>query len=232
MKKDWMVVLVGLALLGSACGGESPTAELPLTELPASEAAPSATASAKVPVGGSQHFQIASSASEARFIIGEVLMGQDNTVTGATDQVQGGFDVDLAAPDQVTFEPIVIDATGFVTDENRRDQAIRRFILETASAANASITFTPTAVKGLPSTVEVGQGYPVSIQGNLEIHGVRQPVTFSGTVTATSPSQIVGSFSTSIQRSDFNLNIPSVRLVASVDEQLRLEFDFTAEAAQ
>jgi polyisoprenoid-binding protein YceI len=229
MRKLIVLPLLATTAIMVACGGQVGTPSVPPTAQPATVAVNPTDPPAAQPPGGSRQYQIIPSESEVRFIIDEVLMGQDNTVIGTTHQVAGGFNASMAAPESATFEPIVVDATSFATDENRRDQAIQRFILETATPANATVTFTPTSVEGLPSMVEVGQEYSVSIAGQLEIHSLSQPVKFDGTINVVGPARIVGSFSTIISRTDFGLNIPSVRLVASVEELLRLEFDFAAK---
>jgi polyisoprenoid-binding protein YceI len=234
MRKLIWVLAVVVAASVAACassdgttGGVSSQPDAPTTAGSAPTQAVPPTESA----AAGTSFQILPGESEARFTIGEVLMGQDNSVVGATSQVEGGFSVDLNDPASATFQPVVIDATTFKTDEDRRNQAIQRFILETGSADNKTVTFQPTAVQGLPSTAQEGSEVPVSIQGDLTIHGQTQPVTFDGTVTLVSPERIEGSLSTTINRGDYGLSIPSVRIVASVDEQLKLEFDFAAAAS-
>ncbi|MGA9533917.1 MAG: YceI family protein [Anaerolineales bacterium] len=231
MRKVDTFLLLGTAWIMAACSGQAATTSIQPSEHPSTIIANPTDLPATEAQGGSRHYQIIPSESEARFIIDEVLMGQDNTVTGATSQIAGGFSANLMAPEQATFEPIVIDAASFATDESRRDQAIQRFILESGSAANSTVTFTPTSVEGLPSQVAVGQEVEVSIAGDLEIHGVSQSAAFDGTIIAVSPERITGSFSTVVHRADFGLTIPSVRLVASVEEQLQLELDFAAEAS-
>jgi polyisoprenoid-binding protein YceI len=53
-------------------------------------------------------------------------------------------------------------------------------------------------------------------------------VTFDVTAQAVSNNQISGTATATIQRSDFNLQIPSVPRVANVGEQVALQIDFVA----
>ncbi|MDQ4075832.1 MAG: YceI family protein [Chloroflexota bacterium] len=69
-----------------------------------------------------------------------------------------------------------------------------------------------------------------AIVGNLTIRNTTREVTWDATVTPVSESQLEGSASTTINRSDWNLAIPSVPFVADVSEQVRLELDFAAMA--
>ena len=63
------------------------------------------------------------------------------------------------------ISPIVIDATQLATDNNMRNGMIRRAILQTNNDAYHNITFTPTAITGLPSDVTVGQPFDIAVGG-------------------------------------------------------------------
>jgi len=56
-------------------------------------------------------------------------------------------------------------------------------------------------------------------------------VTFAVRVTAVSPTQLQGTASATVTRSDYGLNIPSVPNVANVEEEVELYIDFTANAS-
>jgi hypothetical protein len=53
-------------------------------------------------------------------------------------------------------------------------------------------------------------------------------VTFTTTVTVISETRLQGTASTSINRADFELQIPNVASVANVDEVVLLEIEFVA----
>jgi polyisoprenoid-binding protein YceI len=53
-------------------------------------------------------------------------------------------------------------------------------------------------------------------------------VTFNVTAQAVSNSQISGTATATVQRSDFNLQIPNVPQVANVGQQVSLQIDFVA----
>jgi polyisoprenoid-binding protein YceI len=223
-------MLMGLAI--SACAGAAtPTAEqfLP-SQAPQSTAGPTGSAPSG-PAGSGATYQLVPDQSAASFTINEVLMGQPNTVVGTSHDLQGSFSLDLTDPAAAQYAPVEIKADSFVTDDDRRNGAIRRFILQTDTPANATVTFQPTSVEGLPAVAEVGTPYDVSVVGDLTLHGITKSVTFQGQVTAVSADEIHGSFSVSVPRADFDLNIPNVPFVADVQETVLLKLEFVAVRA-
>lgn len=182
------------------------------------------------PSTSTQVFTIDQSQSAARFTLDEELMGAPKTVVGSTNLVEGSLTIDPADLAQTTVGPIQIDARGFATDSTRRDGAIQRFVLGSNSDANRYIVFTPTAITGFPATVSVGDTFTLQITGDLTISGVTKTVTFTTNITVTSATQVSGLASAKILRSDFNLSIPSVPMVANVTDEVLLEFQFIANA--
>jgi polyisoprenoid-binding protein YceI len=161
--------------------------------------------------------------SEARFNIYELLNGQDKDVIGVTNQIAGEVAINPDDLSQVQFGTIQVNARTFITDEDRRNNAIRNRILNTDQYE--FITFTPTAITGLNGAGQVGQSYTFEVAGNLTIRDVTQPVTFQITLQAESDNRLNGTASATIKRSDFNLVVPSVPFVANVADEIALELD-------
>ncbi|MCA9836220.1 MAG: YceI family protein [Trueperaceae bacterium] len=164
--------------------------------------------------------------SEARFYINEVLMGNDKEVIGTTNLVTGEVSFDLANPQAAQVGTITIDASDLTTDDNRRNNQLRNRILQTGQYQ--FITFTPTGITGIPETVAVGDSFEVEIIGDLTIKETTSSVTFATTVTVVSENEISGTGSTMIEYADYDIAIPSVPLVARVDQEVRLELAFVA----
>lgn len=175
-------------------------------------------------------FVIDQSQSVASFTLDEELMGSPKTVVGTTSLVSGEIMIDPANPSATTIGTIQIDASNFTTDSDRRNGAINRFILRTNDAANQYITFTPTAIDGLPDSVAVGDSFTLQITGDLTISGTTNPVTFATVINVLADNQISGTATTQVLRSDFNLTIPSVPSVANVSDEVQLQLDFVAGA--
>jgi len=232
------IVFVILALLLAACGGsEAPTptvAPLTATSVPPTATPAPAVAQATQPAAPAaadvRTFVIDAAQSEARFFINEMLLGAPTEVMGATNQVTGTIDIDLSAPANTTVSPIIINARELKTDRNLRDRAIRRFILQSADDNYQFITFTPTSITGLPTAVGPGDSFSFEITGDLQIRDRAAPATFAVTLTADSATQITGLAQTTVQRTTFDLQIPSAPGVADVSEDVRLELAFVAQA--
>lgn len=234
------------SLLGDALEASGPLTAVPLvvnTAAPATQASVQGsseqpTAAATAEAGGSGEttasgsaviFQIVPEQSQASFSIYEDLAGQPNTVVGTTSDVSGQLAINTGDLSQTQVGVIQINARTFVTDSDRRNNAIRNFILNTNQYE--LITFTPTSLTGLSGSAQVGQPVTFQVVGDLTIRNITQSVTFDVTVTGDSEAQITGKASTIIKRSDYQLSIPNVPNVANVGEELTLEFNFVATAA-
>ncbi len=222
-------ILIFIALAVTGCGilsePAAPSSELeaaPVEQQPAAdEAAPSA-AEATV-------YTIDSGASEVRFELDELLRGNPVTVVGVTDQVAGEIAVDLNDLSTAQVGQIQINARGLSTDNNFRNRAIQNEILDTGDFE--FITFTPTAVNGLSGSAAAGDTVEFTVDGDLTIRDVTQPVTFNVTATVTSDSLLQGTAEAVVQRADYNLTIPSVPSVADVEEEVELTIEFSANAS-
>ena len=236
-RKPWLgVVLPAVLAILTACGGAAPAAPAPAaTTAPAAAVEPTQTAApaaeeAAAPDENRRTFAIDPEQSVVRFTLTELLMGEPKTVVGESRAVAGGVTVDLADYANTTLDPIQIDADSFATDNNFRDRAIRRYILQTGNPESRYITFTPTAVTGLPETAAMGSAFDFTVTGDLTIRGTTQPVTFAVSVTPTSETELRGTADTTVPRGDFDLQIPDVPSVANVSDEVQLAIDFVAVA--
>ncbi len=213
-----------------------PEPEPTASPVPEPEPAPTATAPPQEEAAtemeekpaGSQTFVIVAQESEARFIINEMLLGQPKTVIGTTNALSGELTVDVANPAASAIGPIQIDTGTFVTDNDNRNRAIRRFILQ--SNQHQFITFNATELTGLPDAVSVGGEIEFEITGDLTVRDITSPVLFIVTMQVVSESELRGTAATIVAREAFELTIPQVPSVANVGEEFIIEFDFVARA--
>jgi polyisoprenoid-binding protein YceI len=180
--------------------------------------------------GSSITFEIIPAGSEARFIIDEVLRGAPKTVVGATDQVAGQLALDPNDLSNAQVGVVRVNARTLATDNDFRNRAIKNQILRTNDFE--FVTFTPTQVVGLPETGTVGETYTFQVVGDLTITNVTKQVTFDVEAVATSETQIEGIATTAFPYTDFELFIPDAPAVDTVDDEVRLELEFVAEAVQ
>ncbi len=175
-------------------------------------------------------FRISQDESQVEYNIFEVLNGADTTVVGTTNQVAGDILLNLSDLSQSQIGEISINARTFATDEDRRDNAVARLILQSESDANEFITFQPTSISGLPDSASAGDSVEFQVTGDLIIAGVTQEVSFNVNAILESEEQLVGHAETIVQRSAFNLTIPDVPFVANVGDEVTLKLDFVANA--
>lgn len=175
-------------------------------------------------------FEIVPAESEARFYIDEVLRGDPITVMGVTNQVAGQFALAPANLAATQMGAIQVNARTLATDNQFRNRAIKNRILLTDDYE--FITFRPTELNGLPASGAVGETYTFQVTGELSITDVTRPTTFEVTATAVSESRIQATATTDFLYTDFDLFIPDVPAVDTVDDQVRLEIEFVAEAIE
>lgn len=186
------------------------------------EAAPTTAPQASGPA----IFQIIPAESEVSFSIYEELGGQPVTVVGTSSDVAGQIALNLQDLSQTQVGVIQVNARTFVTDSERRNRAIRNFILNTDQYE--LITFTPTAITGLSGAAQPGQAFTFQIAGDLTIRDVTKPVVFEVTAIGETATRLTGTATVVVQRGAFNLTIPSVPNVANVGEDVTLQINFVA----
>jgi polyisoprenoid-binding protein YceI len=201
----------------------SPPAEAEAPAEPAAETPPEPAAF--VPEG-IVVFVIAQDASEARFSIDEILNGSPTTAIGVTDQVAGEIAIDFANPANTRVGVITINARTLATDRENRNRMIRNEILDTAEFE--FITFTPTAITGLPAAIIPGETVTFLITGDLTIRAITVQQTFQITATVGADGRLSGYGVATVLRSDYDLIIPSVPSVADVSDEVILEIEFVA----
>lgn len=194
---------------------------------------------------GAQVFQILPAESEARFIINEVFAGESVTTevvgsttgSGGEQDIIGQLAIDPANPQATELGTIAINIktleteTGRPGDENR-DDAIRSRILLTTEPENEFAYFAPTQLVGLPETVTIGEPFSFQVIGDLTIMNETNTVTFEMTVTPTSETRIEGTGSTTINYPDYGISVSAPSFIASIEDVVRLEIDFVAEAIE
>lgn len=235
------VVLVGCGTASAPTPTPTRTAATPTTAAttPASSptalatatAAPSPTATtapASQSTGDAVVFQLVPAESEARYRAREQLLGRSlpNDAVGRTNAVEGQIVFNSDGTIDSERSRFTVDLRTLQSDEARRDNYIKQNTLEVDQYPTAE--FQPTAVSGLPWPLPSGGPLQFQLEGNLTVHGVTRPVTW--TVQATVEGQrITGTATTQITFEDFGMTPPRVPVVLSLEETITLELDFTFE---
>lgn len=209
---------------------------LPLILLMVGSSGPRAGAAAAVPSpttppSGSERFVVIPAESRAGYRAEEVFFGPNNrfnVAVGTTNAVRGEIWIDRSDPRRSRIGAITVDISTLKSDANERDRMIRTRWLESSRFPKAE--FTPTAITGLPDAYVPGQDLFVQIAGNLRIRQVSRPVTFATTLRLDGAA-LTGVASTRILMTDFGFAPPSLLGILKADNQVTLEFHFTARAA-
>lgn len=210
----------------SAPPTEAPTAttELSPTDIPA--AGPSSTEAPAA--GGVMAYQIIPGDSQLKYEVGEVFFKDNNRfnlAVGVTPQVTGEILVDMSAPQNSQIGTISADISQFQSDSSRRDNAIRQRFIETSRYP--IVTFTPTAVEGLPEAYSEGQEIPLKISGDLTIREVTRPVTFDALVKLEGGT-LNGSATTTILMSEFGFGPIDILGTLKTEDEAKVTLSLVA----
>jgi len=138
---------------------------------------------------------------------------------GRTAGVEGDLTV---AGGQVTKATFTVDMTTLKSDEDRRDQAIKGRGIQTDSYPTS--TFTLTDPITLPAITD-GKVFKVEAKGQLELHGVKKPVTLtlSGKSSGEGKTFTIQG-SAPIVMADYDIEPPSVGGFVTVRDNGSIEF--------
>jgi len=214
-------IAIAVVLVIAACGGAPAAA--PPTNAPTAVTIPSPTPTPLL--SGAIRFAAAPKSQVTVRVQEHLAVNTINTdAVLTTDGVTGTITL---LPDG-TFTPdskITVDMTKLKSDQDLRDTWIRLFGIETNKFKDAS--FVPRKAAGLPSPLPATGTWPFSIDGDLTIHGVTKPATWSGTATRTGPD-LNATAKLSTTWADWNVGKPqaAVTQVVSVSDEIRLEMTF------
>lgn len=192
--------------------------------LPAAAAAQAAAPAA--PAASTRlQFVVAPSGNEARYRVRERLVGRDldNDVVGVTKNVTGRLVVESNGRVVGDSSKIVVDAATLVSDQTRRDNWLRRRLLEVEKFPTVELV--PATFAGITAPIPAGASRNFALTGNLTIHGVTRPTNWQ-VVARGEGRDVVGTAKTTFTFKDFNLEQPRVPIVLSVADTVRLEYDF------
>ncbi len=223
-----------MAAIQATVIADQSAAQEPLAEateaavIEATEAVAVAAAATEEPTAGRTLYRIDPTNSEAKFVLQEDLRGSRIDVVGTTSEVAGDIVLDFSNPAASQIGTIRINARTLSTDEEMRNRAIRSRILQSASDEYEFIEFVPTAITGLPDSVNVGETHNFEITGNLTLVGQTREVTFTAEATLASESQLNGTATAIINFTDWGIAMPSAPGVANITPEVTLSIDFAA----
>ena len=170
-------------------------------------------------------FVVAPNGNEARYRVREQFVNVDlpNDAVGVTKDVAGSLIVDAKGGVVRDSSKIVVTLTNLKSDKDRRDNFLKRRTMETEKFPTVELV--PTAIKGLALKPSGTTAVPFEIIGDLTVHGVTRPTTWTGTARAEG-DDVVGTVTTMFTFKDFSLEQPRVPVLLSIADTIKLEYDF------
>jgi polyisoprenoid-binding protein YceI len=163
--------------------------------------------------------------SEARYRVQEQLAGFDfpNDAVGTTTEITG---VIVVGPDGTIVSDrseFRIQLASLATDNQRRDNYVRGRTLEVEQYPEAVLV--PRRFLGLRDPLAESGSQDFQLEGDLTLHGHTRTTTWE--VTAAFGSEaITGLATTAFPFDTFQIPVPRVARVLSVDDNIRLEMAF------
>jgi polyisoprenoid-binding protein YceI len=168
---------------------------------------------------------LAAEGNEARYRVREQLANLDfpNDAVGATSAITGQLVFDAQGRVVPGASKFVIDVTTLKSDQQRRDGYLQRRTLETEQYP--TVTLAATAVRGMPWPLPVSGAFSFELEADLTIKSVTRTVRWQVSATAENGG-FSGAAATSFPFEAFELEQPRVSIVLSVNNEIKLEYDF------
>lgn len=163
----------------------------------------------------------------ARYLVQEQLASLDlpNDAVGETTGVSGS--IAFSEDGSVMWETsrIEVDLQSLKSDSGKRDNYLRGKSLE--SERFPMVVFVPTEVTGLAWPLPSEDALVFEMAGDMRVRDVTRPVTWN-VEASFDGHQVSGKAVTRFTFGDFQMKVPSVFIVISVEDDIRLEIDFVA----
>jgi polyisoprenoid-binding protein YceI len=225
-------IVVAAALLVSAASGV--TAQESATPTPIglvqkaenlSDCAPAEIGALPEGTDAAVVYAIVPEESTARYRVQEELAQVgENEAVGETQAIIGqfGFGEDQLPLPCSRFD---VDMRTLQSDQARRDNYLYQNTLEAETYPLA--TFVLRTVEGMQAPLAEGEEMTLRLIGDLTLRDETKLVAWEVNVTLVDGA-LTGTAATMFEMPDFGIEPPSVPVVLSLDETIRLEVDFTA----
>jgi polyisoprenoid-binding protein YceI len=177
--------------------------------------------------GGVYTLDIVPEETEARYVVEEEFFGRGfSTAIGITNIVEGELTIRLEGTPSIQSGEFHVDLRTLTSDENRRDNAIRRRWLESNTFPFA--VFTPTSISEFPVGVSYAEGAAVQfkLSGDMTTHDTTNAITFDVTASGFGDT-LVGVATTTFLMTDFGFDPPGILNILQAENDVRVELDFT-----
>ena len=166
--------------------------------------------------------------STARYLITEQLANLDFPIDaiGETNQISGSIIFNKDGNIIEDESKITVNVNSLKSDSSRRDRYISRRSLESEKYPEATIFI--KEIRNLPWPLPESGSAEINIIGDMNVHGVTDRIAWDTEVNF-NKNKINGIAKTNFKFEKFNMDLPRVAIVLSVENNIRLELDFVAE---
>ena len=177
--------------------------------------------------GGGPGAVVLQEGTVARYVVQEQFANVDlpNDAIGETPDVEGAFTFDDNGSIVSGESRIVMNAASLRSDASRRDDYLSRSAIETGQYPE--IVFVATGVSGLPWPLPTSGEHTFEIQGDLTVRDVTRPVAWE-TTASFAGAAVTGTAKTAFTFGEFEMDVPVLAFLLSVEDNIRLELDFIA----
>ena len=219
------VLAFALLLLAAACGpADEPDSGA--TSIPTATATPPPTMS-PVSDDGDQVVLELHEFTRARYLIREELINVELPfdATGETTEITGAFTFTADGAVVPDGSRLVLNAASLKSDDENRDNYLSRNAIMTGTYPE--IIFVATDVVGLEWPLPASGDAEFTIVGDLTVRDVTRPVEWATTATF-ADNTVAGVARTNFTFGEFEMEVPSLYFIVSLEDNIRLEFDFVA----
>lgn len=174
---------------------------------------------------GRTMFVVGPDGNEARYRVREQLarISFPSDAVGSTRRVQGQIVFDASGRVITDVSRFIVDLSTLQTDQDRRDNYVRRNTLVTDSFP--TLMLVPRQLVGLPFPLPTAGEHTFRMVTDMTLRGVTRPVTWNVTANFT-PQGVSGLATTRFDFATFDIPVPRVASVLSVEDDIRLEYQF------
>lgn len=219
------LVAAATLALAAACAPSAPAPASPAAQAPAAAQPTTAPSAASAPAAAGTPATFKLEDSEARYVVNETLANRPtpNDAIGATKDITGAISLNAQGQPVAADSKITVNVTNLKSDQQGRDNYLRRTTLRTEQYP--TVTFVAKSIEGLKYPLTSGE-VNFKMSGDLTVKDVTFPVTWAVTGTSTATS-VKGKAVTTFTFADIKTDKPSVAVLLSVADTIRLELDFT-----
>jgi polyisoprenoid-binding protein YceI len=170
-------------------------------------------------------FVVSAIGNEARYRVREEIagLGFPSDAIGVTKDIAGTLVVDPTGKVIRDSSKIVVLVSSLKSDKSQRDRYIKKHALE--SDKFPQVTLVPVSFEGLTEPIAPGTTKSFTMLGDLTVRNVTRPTVWQVTARTQGPD-IVGTAKTQFTFKDFDMEQPHSLLVMSVEDTVKLEYDF------